>query len=1037
MSLEGLQVYFPIRGGLFNRVLGRALSAVRAVDGIDLNVRGAEIVALVGESGSDKATLGRIITELSHATGGRLLFEGRDRLAVQGASALRPYRHRVQMIFQDAYQALNPRRTVFGIVAEPLRSPRLVKNDPQVTERLSEALAPAGLNRPGDFLTRFPHELSGGQRQRVVIAGALAVKPELIAAGGPVSMLDVSIRAQILQVLVDFRDKHNVSLLFTSHDLPLAWLTADGIAVSYPGRLVEIGSADEITVNPRHPYTVALRNATPQLGGNAGGADLPALQDEVPSAGAEVRSVPSTLSTRFDRCRNKRSRRDLSRGMRVAFAPPHHEAPRRSCDPPEDNLMNDAKLLPPLPRAEPRIRVLHNHVTIDHYGWLRDKENPGVRAYLDAENTYAEQATAHLIDLKATLVGEINARQPREERTQAFQVGPFEYFQKTEPGLLHQRWWRRPKAGDLPELVFDPNVLEGTEAFYRLGVFEPSDDGRYVAFSFDVIGNENYELRVRDLETGQDAWQGSMQVVMVAWAADSHTLFFTRERPDARRQIHELIRLSVVTQNIEVMFEEADERLNLAIRRADSGAWLFLDITGVHRGAVEVWCLPADRPAAAWRRLVARGVGNLVVVEHWQDKLLFLVDDAGPYWRLVRAPIDDPSPSHWEEVIPHRDGVLLEEVHVLESRLILLERNGLLPRLVSYDLGGRIGSTIVPDESSCTLRVGVSAGGHYSAPRHRFRSSKLIYSVKSFVTPDTVVEHDLVSDQSTIHHQTRIPGYDAAQYVATVVMAEAEDGVQVPISLVARRDRTGPGPILLNVYGCYGTTMWPSFFAWPSFMTARLSLLDRGVAFGIVHVRGGGEFGRPWHQGATRDRKHITYTDLIAAAEGLVQQGIATRQGIVIEGQSAGGGTVLAAAVLRPDLFRAVLAQVPLADLIDTELDFTRPYALQETAEYSDPHFAHEYRYLRRYDPFYNLSADRPLPPTYVDAALDDSQVLYHQPARYVAQRRSGVIDRDPRLVFCTRTVGGHSGPSHGPGVAAQAASRMSWILDQFQLPSD
>ncbi|MER8671465.1 prolyl oligopeptidase family serine peptidase [Mesorhizobium sp. M1156] len=698
-------------------------------------------------------------------------------------------------------------------------------------------------------------------------------------------------------------------------------------------------------------------------------------------------------------------------------------------------MMGGKRPQPPLPRAEPRIRVLHDDVTIDRYRWLRDRENPDVRAYLEAENSYADQATAHLKELKTELIAEIEGRRPCEGAPPAFQVGPFEYFQRPELGLLHSRWWRRPVAGDPAELVIDPNALEGAELFYRLGVFEPSDDGRYVAFSFDVIGDENYELRVRDMETGRDVSQGSMRATMVAWAADGHTLFFTRERPDLRRQPHELIRLDVATGKSEVVFEEADERLNLGIRRSDSGAWLFLDVKGFHRGAVEVWCLPADQPGVGWRRLVTREFGHQIVAEHWQDKFLFQVDDVGPHWRLVRAPIDDPSPSRWEEVIPHRTRVTLEEVHLLEHHLVLLERDGLRPRLVSRDESGRIGATIVPDEPSCTLTVGLSAGGHHSLARHAFRGSRLTYRVSSFMRPDTVVEHDLAEDRSAVRYQARIPGYDPAQYVATVVMAEAEDGVQVPISLVARRDRTSPGPVLLNVYGCYGLPRWPSFFAYPSIMTARLSLLDRGVAFGIPHVRGGGELGRLWHEAAIRGRKRITYTDLIAAAEGLVQRGIATRDGIVIEGRSGGGGTVLATAVLRPDLFRAVLAEVPVADILDTEIDFTMPFALQETAEYGDPHTADEYRYLRSYDPYYNLSADRPLPPTYVDGALDDPQVLYYQPARYVAQRRSCAADRDPELVFRTRTVGGHFS-EHGQGLAEEAAFRMAWALDQLRRSS-
>ncbi|RVC57173.1 ABC transporter ATP-binding protein [Mesorhizobium sp.] len=284
LCLENLQVHFAIHGALFDRALGRPNAAVRAVDGVDLTIGRGETVALVGESGSGKTTVGRVITKLVQATGGKLLFDGEDMTSVRGSSALRSYRHRVQMIFQDAYQALNPRHTVFDIVAEPLRSLRLVEDNRELSERVSEALSAAGLNPPDEYAERFPHELSGGQRQRVVIAGALAVKPDLIVADEPVSMLDVSIRAQILQVLVDLRQQQNMALLFITHDLPVAWLIADRIAVLYLGRVVEIGSADEITFNPKHPYTVALRNATPQIGANANRGELPDLQGEVPSA---------------------------------------------------------------------------------------------------------------------------------------------------------------------------------------------------------------------------------------------------------------------------------------------------------------------------------------------------------------------------------------------------------------------------------------------------------------------------------------------------------------------------------------------------------------------------------------------------------------------------------------------------------------------------------------------------------------------------------------------------------------------------------
>jgi len=248
-----------------------------------------------------------VITKLVQPTGGKLLFDGQDMTTARGSSALRPYRHRVQMIFQDAYQALNPRHTVFDTVAEPLRSLQLIKDNRDLSKQVYEALTAAGLNPPDEYAARFPHELSGGQRQRVVIAGALAANPDVIVADEPVSMLDVSIRAQILQVLVELRQQRNMALLFITHDLPVAWLIADRIAVLYLGRVVEIGTADEITFNPKHPYTVALRDATPQIGSRSDRGELSVLHGEVPTAAripAGCRFHPR-CPLAMDRCRRE------------------------------------------------------------------------------------------------------------------------------------------------------------------------------------------------------------------------------------------------------------------------------------------------------------------------------------------------------------------------------------------------------------------------------------------------------------------------------------------------------------------------------------------------------------------------------------------------------------------------------------------------------------------------------------------------------------------------------------------------------------
>ncbi|MER9134557.1 hypothetical protein [Mesorhizobium sp. M0768] len=330
--------------------------------------------------------------------------------------------------------------------------------------------------------------------------------------------------------------------------------------------------------------------------------------------------------------------------------------------------MGDKRLQPPLPRAEQRIRVLDDDVTMDWYGWFRDLANPGVRAYLEAENSYAEQATAHLTSLKDELIIEIEWRQPCEGTSPPFEVGPFEYFQTHERGLSHPAWCRRPVTRGSAELVLDPNAIPGAEVFSKLGVFELSDDGRYVAFSFDLIGDERYEYEC-----------GKWPEVVTSGAARIASSGSSGPRRIKRFFSHgngltggNTIRLSSwKSGDSDVVFEEANERLAVLVRRSDSGAWLFLNVVttysfSVQHGAIEVWCLPADEPRGQWRRIVKRELGHVIDAEHWGDRFLFRGHDTGPYWRLVCVPIDDPSPSSWEEIVPHRAGVTLEEVHVLE-----------------------------------------------------------------------------------------------------------------------------------------------------------------------------------------------------------------------------------------------------------------------------------------------------------------------------------------------------------------------------------
>ncbi|MBI2780769.1 MAG: ABC transporter ATP-binding protein [Chloroflexi bacterium] len=306
LRLSGLAVHFPIRRGIGDSILRRPSRVVRAVDGVDLAIERGEVLALVGESGSGKTTIGRVIVKLTRQTRGTIEFEGHDVSRLWGVRRLRDYRRRVQVIFQDPYETLDPKHTIEDFVAEPLVVNGIGGSAAKRRELVLQAIDAAGLRPAEDFARRYPHELSGGQRQRVVIAGALVLGPELVVADEPVSMLDVSIRTELLHLMLNLRQERNLTYLFITHDLSLAWVIADRVAVMYLGKIMEIGPANTVISRPRHPYTQALVSVAPSPEPPAPGvrAKRTILVGETPDAS----SIPSGCRFRtrcpvaFDRC---------------------------------------------------------------------------------------------------------------------------------------------------------------------------------------------------------------------------------------------------------------------------------------------------------------------------------------------------------------------------------------------------------------------------------------------------------------------------------------------------------------------------------------------------------------------------------------------------------------------------------------------------------------------------------------------------------------------------------------------------------------
>ncbi|MGB0604853.1 MAG: ABC transporter ATP-binding protein [Candidatus Latescibacterota bacterium] len=294
IEVENLKKHYPVRSGLW----GRVRASVKAVDGVSLKIMEGETLGVVGESGCGKTTLGRLLLRLVEATEGRVVYQGRDVLNV-GTRQMRELRRSMQIIFQDPYSSLNPRMTVGGIIGEALKIHELVPPE-RIDARVAELMEQVGLQP--SYARRYPHEFSGGQRQRIGIARALAVEPKFIVADEPVSALDVSIQAQIINLLQDLQRDLGLTYLFIAHDLSVVRHISDRIAVMYLGRIVELADRDELYAHPSHPYTKALLSAVPVPEPGASTQRV-VLEGDVPNPA----SVPSGCPF-HPRCPEKRDR---------------------------------------------------------------------------------------------------------------------------------------------------------------------------------------------------------------------------------------------------------------------------------------------------------------------------------------------------------------------------------------------------------------------------------------------------------------------------------------------------------------------------------------------------------------------------------------------------------------------------------------------------------------------------------------------------------------------------------------------------------
>jgi len=675
---------------------------------------------------------------------------------------------------------------------------------------------------------------------------------------------------------------------------------------------------------------------------------------------------------------------------------------------------------PPVARKVPRVDLVHGDRRVDDYFWMRNKANPEVAAYLEAENAYADAVMKPTEPFQDALYKEMLGRIQETDLSVPYRDRGYFYYSRTEQGKQYPIFCRKKESLDAPEEVtLDLNALAEGHKFFSLGAYAISDDGNLLAYSTDVTGFREYTLQIKELRTGEMLPERIEKTGSVSWAGDDRTLFYTVE--DAAKRPYRLYRHAVGTPGgHDLVHEERDELFRLFAGRSHSRDFVFL-VAASHT-TTEVRYLPAGQPDGVWKTIAPREHEHEYDVEHHADRFFIRTNDQGRNFRLAWAPVEDPRRENWKEVVPHRSDVMLEGLEVFRDHYVRLERVRGLPRI-------RV--TNLRDGSTDDVEFPEPAYSAFPGANPEFDTQVFRYTYQSLVTPPSVFDYDMQTKKSTLRkEQPVLGGYDREQYHSERLLVRASDGVEVPVSIVYRKGltRDGSHPMLLTGYGAYG-------YPFPvTFSSNRLSLLDRGFAFAIAHVRGGGELGKGWHDDGRMLNKRNTFTDFLAAVEHLAGERYTSREQLIAEGGSAGGLLMGAVANMRPYLFKAIVSHVPFVDVVNTMLDASLPLTAGEWEEWGNPHVREHYEYMKTYCPYTNVEGHA-YPIMLVKTSFNDSQVMYWEPAKYVARLRDRKTD-DNVLLLKTNMEAGHGGASGRYDYLREVAFDYAFMLTRLGITS-
>ncbi len=676
---------------------------------------------------------------------------------------------------------------------------------------------------------------------------------------------------------------------------------------------------------------------------------------------------------------------------------------------------------PPIAAKHPHPHALHGDVRPDDYYWLRDKHNPEVIAYLEAENAYFDEQMRPLRAFQEALFQDMLARIPEAEEVIPAQNGPYFYYSRINPGHQYRTYYRRRAAHRAAlesapeEVILDVNSLMGDGDFLSVTTVLASPDHRRLAYLENHDGTDRYTLSIKDLDTGafidapiQNVFIGGS----VAWDKTGQYVFYVTV--DESQRPYQLWRHRLGSgESDALLYQEDDITFTLGLETSRSGDFLFL--TSDTKTTSEVRYLRADEPEAAFHVFQPRRAGILYSLEHWDGSILNLTNEGAHNFTLLAVDAEAPDPARQKPLIPYDAKRYWQMVLPFQTGLLIYGREDGLTQLWLYQNSQL--RRLTWDEELYTVTPGHNLS---------YDTAEVLIRYQSLLTPPSDYAVNLVTGEKALLREEPVRQYNRADYVEQRLWATADDGTHVPLSLVARKESLlhTPAPTILYGYGSYGANSNPTFDA------ARLPLLDRGIIYVIAHVRGGSEMGHSWYEDGKLLKKRNTFTDFIAAAEHLIQEGITTAGQLAARGRSAGGLLMGAILNLRPDLFRAVAPGVPFVDVVTTMLDASIPLTSLEWDEWGNPEDPEYYAYMKSYSPYDNVAA-KAYPHMLVYTGLNDPRVGYFEPAKWVARLRDTKTDQN-QLLLKTHMGAGHGGSSGRFAHLNELAEEYAWILDKI-----